>query len=179
MATGLSRSKAPLNPEDPQAQMILNAIVRHAASIWGTRPFWNGKRTNLENYVRTLKTPALFLTFSPADYHWDSVYRHMPNYEQCLVAELTDRIGIGRIHILENPYISAYHFHKRFGTFMKYVIKRQFDVIDRWIQYEWQGRFKRWPKNTSTNPCYKNINEFRKQNATILPKVSIIEQAWP
>ena len=129
-----------VNPEDPHARRILNSIVRHSASIRGTRPFWNGKRINLESYVRALKSPCLFLTFSPADYHWDSLHRFMPNYEAWVEAEPNERIRIARIALLENPHIAAFHFHRRFDAFMTCVIKPRFNVSDHWNRYEWQGR---------------------------------------
>src|ERR1700761_7913033 len=64
-----------VNPDDPQAQRLLNSIVRYSASLRGTRPFWNSRRTNLETYVRGIRSPDVFKTFSAADLHWDPLHR--------------------------------------------------------------------------------------------------------
>ena len=60
------------------ARRLLNSIVRFSDGVKGTRPFWNGKRHELESHVYALDCPSLFMTFSPADLHWDSLARHMP-----------------------------------------------------------------------------------------------------
>jgi hypothetical protein len=36
----------------------------------------------VEAMVRMLGCPSLFLTFSAADLHWDSLMRHLPRYEE-------------------------------------------------------------------------------------------------
>ncbi|XP_044715978.1 ATP-dependent DNA helicase PIF1 [Hirsutella rhossiliensis] len=53
--------------EDPEAQALINSITR--------------KRQNLEAYTHDLGCPGAFITFSPADLHWRSLYQHMPRYE--------------------------------------------------------------------------------------------------
>ncbi len=56
---------------DPQQQAILDSTVRHAGSLRGTRPYWAGRRRNLEAYVRALGKPTLFVTCSAANLQWD------------------------------------------------------------------------------------------------------------
>ncbi|KAM4060880.1 ATP-dependent DNA helicase PIF1 [Hirsutella rhossiliensis] len=82
--------------EDPEAQALINSITRHAVSIRGTRPFWNKKRQDLEAYAYNLGCPAAFITFSPADLHWRSLYQHMPRYEEWLAASESERMALSR-----------------------------------------------------------------------------------
>ncbi|EWY79578.1 hypothetical protein FOYG_17272 [Fusarium oxysporum NRRL 32931] len=60
--------------EDPEAQALINSITRHAVSIRSTRPFWNKKRQDLEAYAYNFGCPGAFITFSPADLPWRSLY---------------------------------------------------------------------------------------------------------
>ncbi|KAJ6436452.1 ATP-dependent DNA helicase PIF1 [Purpureocillium lavendulum] len=78
--------------EDPDAQALINSITRHAVSIRGTRPFWNRKRQDLEAYAYSLSCPGAFMTFSPADLHWRSLYQHMPRYGEWLRASEPERM---------------------------------------------------------------------------------------
>jgi hypothetical protein len=55
--------RAAFNDDTDESQALLNSIVRHSASLRGTRAFWNGKRHNLEACVYQLGTPTAFLTF--------------------------------------------------------------------------------------------------------------------
>ncbi|KNB13921.1 hypothetical protein FOXG_12538 [Fusarium oxysporum f. sp. lycopersici 4287] len=87
--------------EDPEAQALINSITRHAVSIRGTRPFWNKKRQDLEAYAYNLGCPGAFITFSPADLHWRSLYQHMPQYDDWLAA----RPAYIDIHRNSGPYI--------------------------------------------------------------------------
>lgn len=131
-----------VNPEDPQAQRILNSIVRHSASLRGTRPFWAGKRANLETYVRSIGSPSTFLTFSAADYHWDSLHKvyPAPAYTLWRNGNPQVRMRITREHLRDNPHIAAYHFHRRFLALMKCIAMPKFAVTDWWNRYEFQGR---------------------------------------
>ncbi|KAM4063187.1 ATP-dependent DNA helicase PIF1 [Hirsutella rhossiliensis] len=108
----LMRSQAP--QRGPEAQALINSITRHAVSIRGTRPFWNKKRQDLEAYAYNLGCPAAFITFSPADLHWRSLYQHMPRYEEWLAASESERMALSR--------------------------QKKFNVTDYWDRYEWQGR---------------------------------------
>jgi helitron helicase-like protein len=87
-----------------------------------------------------LNRPDLFLTFSAADYHWDSLQRHMPRYEEWKNGTAAERIKIARENVRDNPHIAAYHFHRRFTVLMEKVVTPKFKVKDHWNRYEWQGR---------------------------------------
>ena len=126
--------------EDPQAQALVNSITRHAVSIRGTRPFWNRKRQDLEAYAYSLGCPGAFITFSPADLHWRSLYQHMPRYEEWLGAPEPERMALSRYLLRQNPHIAAFHFHRRYCLFRDIVLRTKFNVTDYWGRYEWQGR---------------------------------------
>ncbi len=53
----------------PEAQKLLNSIVKHADTLRSTRAYWTSKGHQLTAYVYALGTPAMFMTFSPADLH--------------------------------------------------------------------------------------------------------------
>lgn len=72
--------------DSEEAALLLNFITRYAGLLRGTRPFWNSKRHALEAIMRQLDCPLLFITVSAADYHWDSLMRHMPQYDTWLTA---------------------------------------------------------------------------------------------
>ncbi|EXU94986.1 PIF1-like helicase [Metarhizium robertsii] len=126
--------------EDPEAQVLINSITRHAVSIRGTRPFWNRKRQDLEAYAYNLGCPGAFITFSPADLHWRSLYQHMPRYEEWLAASESERMGLSRHLLRQNPHIAAFHFYRRYCFFRDIVLSKKFNITDYWDRYEWQGR---------------------------------------
>ncbi|KAM4055586.1 PIF1-like helicase [Hirsutella rhossiliensis] len=109
----LMRSQAPLtreqliqaleHSEDPEAQALINSITR--------------KRQDLEAYAYSLGCPGAFITFSPADLHWRSLYQHMPRYGEWLRASEPERMALSRYRVAE-----------------------KFNVTDYWDRYEWQGR---------------------------------------
>lgn len=70
------------NPDQPGAKAILNSISRSISMIKGTRPFWYRKRRECEAFAYNLGIPQTFITLSPADLHWQSLYRHMPEYNR-------------------------------------------------------------------------------------------------
>ncbi|KJZ68018.1 hypothetical protein HIM_03883 [Hirsutella minnesotensis 3608] len=126
--------------EDPEAQALINSITRQAVSIRGTRPFWNRKRQDLEAYAYDLGCPGAFITFSPADLHWRSLYQHMPRYGEWLRASEPERMALSRYLLRQNPHIAAFHFHRRYCLFRDVVLRTKFNVTDYWDRYEWQGR---------------------------------------
>jgi hypothetical protein len=126
--------------EDPEALALINSITRHAVSIRGTRPFWNRKRQDLEAYAYNLGCPGAFITFSPADLHWRSLYQHMPRYEDWLAASEPERMALSRHLLRQNPHIAAFHFYRRYCFFRDIVLSKKFNITDYWDRYEWQGR---------------------------------------
>ncbi|KAL6405464.1 transposase [Ilyonectria robusta] len=126
--------------EDPEAQALINSITRHAVSIRGTRPFWNKKRQELEAYGYNLDCPGAFITFSPADLHWRSLYQYMPQYEDWLAATEPERMALSRHLLRQNPHIAAFHFYRRYTLFRDIVLSKKFSITDYWDRYEWQGR---------------------------------------
>ncbi|KAG7002669.1 ATP-dependent DNA helicase PIF1 [Fusarium oxysporum f. sp. conglutinans] len=126
--------------EDPEAQALINSIARHAVSIRGTRPFWNKKRQDLEAYAYNLGCPGAFITFSPADLHWRSLYQHMPQYDDWLAATEPERMALSRRLLRQNPHIAAFHFYRRYTLFRDIVLSKKFSITDYWDRYEWQGR---------------------------------------
>ncbi|KAF5132980.1 ATP-dependent DNA helicase PIF1 [Metarhizium anisopliae] len=126
--------------DDPEAQALINSITRHVVSIRGTRPLWNRKRQDLEAYAYNLGCPGAFITFSPADLHWRSLYQHMPRYEEWLAASEPERMALSRHLLRQNPHIAAFHFYRRYCFFRDIVLSKKFKITDYWDRYEWQGR---------------------------------------
>ena len=97
-----------------EGQILLNSIVRSSNVLRGTRPFWSQERRNLEAMCFALKCPHIFLTFSAADLHWDSLAKVMPDYQLWLAADDDGKARIARKNLKENPHIAAWHFYRRF-----------------------------------------------------------------
>ncbi len=128
------------NPDRPEAQTILNQISRFAGAIKGTRPFWYRRRRECESFAYCLGVPNTFITLSPADLHWYSLYTHMPEFDRWKAAAEPARIALSTRLLRENPHIAAWHFHARSKIFREVVLKQKFNLIDYWYRYEWQGR---------------------------------------
>ncbi|EXU95371.1 PIF1-like helicase [Metarhizium robertsii] len=132
--------EAMAKPDEPEAQAMIQSITRQAAVIRGTRPYWYKQRKELEAYAYNLGRPGLFVTASAADYHWESLYRHMPRFQEWQAAPEAARMALSRQLLRDNAHIAAYHFHKRYTLFRSIVVKQKFNLIDFWGRYEWQGR---------------------------------------
>lgn len=132
--------EAMAKPEEPEAQALIQSITRQAAVIRGTRPYWYKQRKELEAYAYNLGRPGLFVTASAADYHWESLYRHMPRFQEWKAAPEAARMALSRQLLRDNAHIAAYHFHKRYSLFRTIVLKQKFNLTDFWGRYEWQGR---------------------------------------
>ncbi|KAM4067753.1 ATP-dependent DNA helicase PIF1 [Hirsutella rhossiliensis] len=126
--------------DTPESRALLSSIVRFSSSLKGTRAYWGGQRHQLEALVHGLTCPGVFLTFSAADLHWDSLQRHMPSYVEWREADSRGKGAIAFRNLLENPHIAAYHFHSRFTSFLKIVSMPKFNITDYWFRYEWQAR---------------------------------------
>jgi len=64
-----------------EAWAIVSSVTRYTGTLRGTRPYWRKRHNMLDSMVRQLGCPHLFITFSAADQHWDSLLRHMPQYQ--------------------------------------------------------------------------------------------------
>ncbi|KAM4055604.1 PIF1-like helicase [Hirsutella rhossiliensis] len=132
--------EAMAGPDEPEAQALIQSITRQAAVIRGTRPYWYKQRKELEAYAYNLGKPGLFATASAADYHWESLYRHMPRFDEWQAAPEAARMALSRQLLRDNAHIAAYHFYKRYTLFRTIVLKQKFNLTDSWGRYEWQGR---------------------------------------
>lgn len=136
----IAELRAAFEENTVEGQALLNSVVRYTGSLRGTRAFWNGRRHQLDAMVHGLGTPNVFMTFSAADLHWDSLARHMPRYEEWKTATTEQQVSIARQNLRENPHIAAYHFHRRLTLFRTIVMQKKFNIKDYWVRYEWQGR---------------------------------------
>ncbi|EMT69622.1 DNA repair and recombination protein pif1, mitochondrial [Fusarium odoratissimum] len=100
----------------------------------------NKKRQDLEAYAYNLGCPGAFITFSPADLHWRSLYQHMPQYDDWLAATEPERMALSCRLLRQNPHIAAFHFYRRYTLFRDIVLSKKFSITDYWDRYEWQGR---------------------------------------
>ncbi|KAM4067595.1 PIF1-like helicase [Hirsutella rhossiliensis] len=157
--------EAMAEPDEPEAQALIQSITRQAAVIRGTRPYWYKQRKELEAYAYNLGRPGLFATASAADYHWESLYRHMPRFHEWQAAHEAARMALSRQLLRDNAHIAAYHFHKRYTLFRTIVLKQKLNLTDFWGRYEWGKRndgqinhYNRlltvaWLANTDVSPC--------------------------
>jgi hypothetical protein len=116
---------------------MLNAIVRSGSSLEGTRPFWNWLRKQLLAFMPVLGIPSAFITLSPTDLYWESLYRHRPAYNAWKEADDSQRIKITCLQLRDNPYIAAWHFYLRNKLFREVVLKEKFGLTNWWYRFEW------------------------------------------
>jgi ATP-dependent DNA helicase PIF1 len=94
--------------------------------------------------VRQLLCPALFITFTAADYHWPSLVKYMPEQQfevwTNAAGDQAARARISREFVRDNPVIVTYHFHRRLQIFYEEVLRVKFNIVDFWHRYEWQAR---------------------------------------
>jgi ATP-dependent DNA helicase PIF1 len=128
------------NDDSEESRYILNRVTRYAASLRGTRPYWGGRMKMVESMVRMLGCPHLFLTFSAADLHWDSLMQHMPRYDEWKATTSVQRVRIARDNLRDNPHIVAYHFYRRLYVFIDVVLRAKFNIQDYFNRFEWQAR---------------------------------------
>jgi hypothetical protein len=122
--------EAMAKPDEPEAQALIQSITRQATVIRGTRPYWYKKRKKLEAYAYNLGRSGLFITVSAADYHWESLYRHTPRFDEWQASPEEVRMALSRRLLQDNAHIAAYHFHKRYTLFKSIVMKQKFNLID-------------------------------------------------
>jgi hypothetical protein len=114
--------------DSAESEALINSITRFSGSLRGTRPFWGGKRRQLEAFVKNLGSPHLFVTLSPADLHWDDLMQRMPQYGDWRDGTVAERLRIARNNLRDNPHIAAYWFHARFQAFKKEVLFKKFNI---------------------------------------------------
>ena len=136
----VNKIRAAFKHDTPEGQALLSSIVKLSGSLRGTRPFWGSRRTQLEAQVYALACPSLFFTLSAANTHWESLQKHFPRYQEWLQADHRQKINIASANLRDNPHIAAYHFHRRFTSFLKQVLVKKFNITDYWYRYEWQSR---------------------------------------
>ncbi|THY28305.1 hypothetical protein D6D01_03910 [Aureobasidium pullulans] len=87
---------------------------------------------NLRPWSEPLVSPpfSCHLTFSVADYWWDSLMRHMPRCEEWKVANTDGKIKIARGNIHDKAQIAAYHYATRFTVFMENALMPKSRVVD-------------------------------------------------
>lgn len=136
----LNELREAFEDKSPDAQALLNSIIKFSAKLPGTRPYWIARRNELEAYVHALGVPAAFLTFSAADNHWRSLHQHMPRFDEWQAADEITRMRISRENLRDNPHIAAWHFHYRRKVFFEEVLNKKFNIIENWHRIEFQGR---------------------------------------
>jgi ATP-dependent DNA helicase PIF1 len=137
---GLDEIVAAFDENSDWSTAILNSITQYSRVLRGTRPFWGSRRLELEAMVRNLGSPHIFVTLSAADYHWDSLMKVLPNYDDWLQSTPERRVRLARAAVIKNPLIVAHHFHARFTAFRKHILEVKFNIVDFWYRYEWQSR---------------------------------------
>ncbi|KAG6138843.1 hypothetical protein E4U12_007868 [Claviceps purpurea] len=94
-----------------EAHSLLNSVNRYAFNMLGTRLYWQGKWNELRAQVRGLVYPALLLTFSTADVHWQSLAKLMPG---CRKQQIEDEARLYQPQ--KNPGYRGFPLHPRKGS---------------------------------------------------------------
>ncbi|KAG5942821.1 hypothetical protein E4U60_007065 [Claviceps pazoutovae] len=100
-------SRDTINSDGPESKELMSSIICFSSTIAGTRAYWTAKRGQLDAMVRTLGCPALFLTFSAADLHWQDLARLMPRYDEWCSASDAGKTRIARENLKNRSHIAA------------------------------------------------------------------------
>ncbi|KAM4058266.1 ATP-dependent DNA helicase PIF1 [Hirsutella rhossiliensis] len=106
--------EAMAEPDEPEAQDLIQSITRQAAVIRGTRP----PGLSLLQ-VRPITTGSPY-----------GLYRHMPRFQEWKAAPEAARMVLSRQLLRDNAHVAAYHFHKRYTLFRTIVLKQKFNLTD-------------------------------------------------
>jgi ATP-dependent DNA helicase PIF1 len=95
---------------------LLPQIVRQGSCLPGTRPYWRNRGSALYAQARFLSSNVspVFLTFSCADMQWHDLQRHLPRFQEYLIADDSTRQRIVWQNIQDNPHIVAQYLDIRF-----------------------------------------------------------------
>ena len=104
---------------------LADRIMRYGEGLRGSRQFWMARRYELADMIKQIGHQGLiFFTFSAADFHWPELHQLMPDIE-----ELDS--GNQRLqNIVDNPYIAAWFFNRRFVDFLNDVLIPVQDIED-------------------------------------------------
>lgn len=87
-------------------------------SIRGTVAYFRNALYDLLAMFRSLGPPTLFVTLSADDLHWPELEMAAKNVSY---AEASSKNSFAKT-VIEDPFISSVHFHRRFHSLMKHVI---------------------------------------------------------
>jgi len=107
---------------------LADRIMRFGEGLRGTRQFWMARRYELSDMIKQVGNQGMiFFTFSAADLHWPELHKLMPdnNFIDGTVHNEAESAEQRQRNIVENPYIAAWFFNKRFETFLKDVLISQ------------------------------------------------------
>ncbi|XP_059076830.1 uncharacterized protein LOC131876070 [Cryptomeria japonica] len=119
------------------SDQLPNQLMRFAASLQGTRAYWNGSYKDLATMVHQLGEPMLFFTLSATNTKWPEVHKLFPsNSSEDLQSTKKQFIE----NIVHNPHVIALFLHFRFTIFREEIIDKVLKSKDHWYRYEWQHR---------------------------------------
>jgi hypothetical protein len=139
-----NRQHEPLTAQDITEMLELDAerlaakVTRWGAHLRGTPQYWKARAKELEQMVRQIGPPAIFLTLSAADLQWPDLHRHLPAPPPNLTEALRQRHNSRSLN--DNPAVASWYFQQRWQDFLSTVVKPLFGVTDYWFRYEWQSR---------------------------------------
>lgn len=108
-----------LDRNNPRSKQLVRTIVRSGRFLPGTRPYWESQRSGLIAMCHKEKCPHIFITASPADYHWESLARCMPRYDEWQAASDDGKYRISVENLRDNPHVAAFHFYTRWKVFFE------------------------------------------------------------
>lgn len=133
---------------------MLQLVVRSGNVLRGTRAFWNDERHKLQAMCYALGAPRLFLTFSAADLHWESLAKIMPRYDEWLRADDQGKYRIARENLKNQPMIAAYHFVRRIKLFIQKYMQPKFEFTTYRFRFEWGRGSRKVLFATFSEPCF-------------------------
>jgi len=103
------------------------------ATLRSTCQFWHKQKIRLTSMIDTLGLPTVFFTLIAADLQWPELARLL-NVAHPEVSAARSRA------IVDNPCLSDRFFYQRVVKFMDLVFSGILNVVDYWLQFEYQHR---------------------------------------
>ncbi|XP_074596436.1 uncharacterized protein LOC141851589 [Brevipalpus obovatus] len=115
---------------------FLQQLMVYCSNIRSTELYWRSRCSELLAMVSQLGMPSIFITLSYADHHYPSLFKLIAPDREPSTLSNQERKTL----MQDNPYLTAWYFHRRVKLFFDKILIPIFKVRDFWFRFEWQHR---------------------------------------
>ena len=125
-----------LKTDDPNIERRLSRSVN---KIPGTAQYWVSVRRKIEAMMEEFGPPTWFVTFNPAEYHWDDLIQYVRDNNQDL--EGVETMDPSEL-LAKDPVLVSNYMHMRFAAIKKFILEANplGKVVHHFVRHEYQGR---------------------------------------